>query len=82
MRTLLLTTTLAVLGIISIVTHNKYVLESYLWLSSVLLIAVSIGGVVQYSLQTNRDFREIYREKDKLQKEKIIQLEEELKKRA
>jgi len=50
----------------------------YAVISVTLLALVAIGGILQYTSQEFEDFRDIYREKDRLQKEKIRVLTETL----
>ena len=53
-------------------------LQSYAAATTLLLALVAAGGVIQYTSQELVDFRDIYREKDRLQKEKIRILTESL----
>jgi len=42
----------------------------YVFLSSLLLVLVTIGGLTEYNSRHMRDFREVYREKDLMRKER------------
>jgi hypothetical protein len=55
------------------VVETIYVVGSMTFLGAVLL-----GGILSEYSQETIDFKEIYREKDRLQKDKIIQLELQL----
>lgn len=57
---------------------NEDILRLYTIVSASLLALVAVGGVLQYTSQEYEDFRDIYREKDRLQKEKIRILTETL----
>lgn len=51
---------------------------SHILVSSIFLVIVSIGGIIQYNQQELVDFREIYRERLRIQTDKIKQLTEAL----
>jgi hypothetical protein len=68
---------LAILGGVAIYTGGNMMLV-YGMISAPLFALVAIGGAIQYTSQEFEDFRDIYREKDRLQKEKIRVLTETL----
>jgi hypothetical protein len=74
-----ITATMAIMGLISLVSKNDLMLRTHAAVSCVLLGCVSIFGVLQYYSQEYRDFREVYREDSKLKSQKIAKLEQELK---
>jgi hypothetical protein len=67
---------LATLGIIGQVTGNSVVILTYSLLTCSSLLVVGVGGIVSY--RNNADIRDIYREKDLIQKDKIQNLTEKL----
>ena len=69
---------LAVVGIFSAVTNNPALNEGYTVCSSVLLGAVTLGGILKYNSREMQDFREVHREKSKMYLEKIETLKEAL----
>ena len=68
---------LAILGGVAIYTGGNMMLV-YVMISAPLFALVAIGGAIQYTSQEFEDFRDIYRVKDRLQKEKIRVLTETL----
>lgn len=70
---------LALAGFTSLLIHNNYVYILYIVVSSLLLAAVSFGGLIDYNSQHMQDFREIYREKHAMSLEEISRLKYELK---
>jgi hypothetical protein len=72
-----ITGTLAALGGVALYTGGNMMMV-YAVISVTLLALVAIGGILQYTSQEFEDFRDIYREKDRLQKEKIRILTESL----
>jgi len=69
-------TSLAAAGIVSCVIDNSTLHMVYVGLSTSLLTATAVGGIIQHFRQESVDFREVYREKYRMQKEKINSLEE------
>ena len=70
---------LGLLGLASVIWGIKPLVVGYVVLSSLLLLAVAVGGIMTYYRRDNVDFREIYREKDRIQKEQINTLLTKLK---
>ena len=71
-------TSLAAAGIVSCVIDNSTLHMVYVGLSTSLLTATAVGGIIQHFRQESVDFREVYREKYRTQKEKINTLEEQV----
>jgi hypothetical protein len=61
-------------GLLVVTTNNPVAVYSYAMVNTILLGAVSLGGVLKYTSRESVDFRDIYREKDRLQKQKIEEL--------
>jgi len=69
---------IAALGLLSICVSNEYVEHMYKLLSVLLLVCVTIGGIVRQFSQDSRDFKDIYREKYRMQKNQIEQLTQQI----
>lgn len=80
MKTILtiLITAIASTGVAACIVDNSALHIVYVGLSTALLTATAVGGVVQHFRQESVDFREVYREKSRMQKEKINTLEEQV----
>lgn len=66
------------LGWINFFAESQIIETTYVVTSMTLLGAVLLGAVLREFSQETIDFKEIYREKDKIQKAKIIKLQHEL----
>lgn len=69
----ILITITGVLGVVGMTSLFLNVAEAralYIIVSSALLLLVAIGGLIDYNSQYMRDFREVYREKYKMQAER------------
>ena len=66
---------MALLGGLTLSIESRVVMFSYLIISTLLFVLAAIGGFLNYFKQENIDFREIYREKYKIQKEQLAALE-------
>lgn len=71
-------TLLAVTGVVAGFVDNSTLHMVYVGLSTALLTATAVGGIVQHFRQESVDFREVYREKSRMQREKINSLEEQI----
>lgn len=72
-----LTALLAIVGGVALFIQGN-MLWIYTIVTSSLLALVALGGALQYTSREYEDFRDIYREKDRMQKEKIRVLTEAL----
>ena len=61
---------LGIVGMSSLFLNTAEARTLYIIVSSVLLLTVALGGLIDYNSQHMRDFREIYREKYKMQAER------------
>jgi hypothetical protein len=66
---------MASLGGIALFLESSALVFGYLVVSTLLFVLVAVGGVLNYFKQENVDFREVYREKYKMQKERLTVLE-------
>ena len=74
MKIAIFTAVLGVCGVGVLTINNPLYHQSYILVTTVLLWSVTLGGMLKYTSQENVDFRDIYREKDRLQKAKIEDL--------
>jgi sensor histidine kinase YesM len=74
----ILVTTMSAAGVAACVMDNSILHTAYVGLSTILLTATAVGGIMQHFRQESVDFREVYREKSRMQKEKINTLEEQV----
>ena len=68
---------LTLFGVISIVAANTAIFYTYVSFSTALFLLIGIGGIKHYNSQTQRDMRDIYRERIKMLNENIESLREE-----
>ncbi len=68
----------AVTGIYSALAGGVVVMGAFTIVNSLFLLAVGVGGIMNYYSEESMDVRDIYREKDLMQKEKIQILNERL----
>ena len=61
-----------------LICGNKPLIYIYVIVTVLLFAAVAVGGILQYNSTEMRDFRDIYREKNKMHVSKISRLEKEL----
>lgn len=66
---------MALLGGLALSLESSVLVFGYLAISTLLFVLVAIGGFLNYFKQENVDFREVYREKYKIQKEQLAALE-------
>ena len=73
-----ITGVLGVVGMTSLFLNTAEARTLYIIVSSVLLLLVALGGLIDYNSQHMRDFREVYREKYKMQAEREEILREQI----
>ena len=66
------------LGLTSLVVGSETMTQVYVAASASFLGAAAIGGLISYNTQEMRDFREVHREKSRMQMQKIELLQEQL----
>jgi hypothetical protein len=74
MKIAIYTAILTLCGVCASIVDDPLYNQGYIILNTVLLASVTLGGVLKYSSQEHVDFRDVYREKDRLQKMKIEDL--------
>jgi purine-cytosine permease-like protein len=75
---IVLTLLLGVVGVVGLICGSKLLIHVYMVVTVLLFVAVAVGGLLQYNSSEMRDFRDIYREKNKMNISKISRLEKEL----
>jgi len=75
---IILTASLGALGAYQLVSGSVPVGVLYTAITTLLLSAVSVGGLIQYTSREMQDFREVYREKAKMAKSREEALTEAL----
>jgi hypothetical protein len=78
MKIAIFTAVLGVCGVGVLTINNPLYHQSYILVTTVLLWSVTLGGMLKYTSQENVDFRDIYREKDRIQKQKITDLKNQI----
>ena len=66
------------LGIYSALWGGAVMMGAFAMVSSIFLLTVAVGGIMNYYSEESCDIRDIYKEKDLMQKEKIQILNEKL----
>lgn len=74
MKTSLIIGVISSLGVVALICNTPALTTAYVIITTVVFAAVALGGVLKYTSQEMIDFRDIYREKDRLQKQKIENL--------
>jgi len=75
---IILTASLGALGAYQLVSGSVPVGVLYTAITTLLLSAASVGGLIQYTSREMQDFREVYREKAKMAKSREEALTEAL----
>ena len=61
-------------GIATLVANIPILTTAYVAVTTLIFASVAVGGVLKYTSQEIVDFKDVYREKDRLQKMKIEDL--------